>query len=115
MAIISCPACGNGVSDQAEFCPKCGAKLRNPNQVPNNQNPFTPANPNGKSRTTAGILAILLGGLGLHRFYLGQTLVGVIFILTCWTYIPAIIGLIDGIMLLTQSDEEFYRKPKMLF
>lgn len=115
MAIINCPTCGHGVSDQAEFCPKCGAKLRNLSQVSNNQGSFPPANPTGKSKTTAGILAILLGGLGVHRFYLGQPIIGLICILACWTYIPALLGLIDGIMLLTQSEEDFQIKPKMLF
>lgn len=57
----------------------------------------------------AGILGILLGGLGVHKFYLGYTQTGIIQliigVLTCG--IGGIIGLIEGIIYLTKSDEEF--------
>lgn len=66
-----------------------------------------------KNRVTAGLLAILLGGIGVHKFYLGKTGVGLIYILFCWTGIPAIIGLIEGIIYLTQSDEDFRIKQEL--
>jgi len=56
-----------------------------------------------------GILGILLGGFGVHRFILGDTKGGilriVITIVTC--SFGAIIGLIEGIIYLTKTDEEF--------
>ena len=56
----------------------------------------------------AGILGILLGGLGIHKFYLGYTKEGIIqLILGFVCGIGAIIGLIEGIIYLTKSDEEF--------
>jgi TM2 domain-containing membrane protein YozV len=63
-----------------------------------------------KSRTTAGILGILLGGLGVHKFYLGKVGIGIVYLLFCWTSIPSIIGLIEGILYLTKTDEEFQSK-----
>jgi TM2 domain-containing membrane protein YozV len=61
-------------------------------------------------KTTAGVLGILLGGLGIHKFVLGYTGAGVIQIvitlLTCG--VGAVIGLIEGILYLTKSDAEFY-------
>ncbi len=63
-----------------------------------------------KSKVVAGVLAILLGGLGIHKFYLGQIGKGVLYILFCWTYIPAIIALIEGIMILCKSDADFEAK-----
>jgi len=63
-----------------------------------------------KNRTTAGILAILLGGLGVHRFYLGQIGLGILYLVFCWTFIPSIIALVDGIIFLTKSDDEFNLK-----
>ncbi|MCU6797344.1 MULTISPECIES: TM2 domain-containing protein [Paenibacillus] len=63
-----------------------------------------------KSKTTAGILAILLGSLGVHKFYLGKIGLGVVYILFCWTGIPGIIGLIEGILYLTKTEEEFQSK-----
>lgn len=70
----------------------------------------------------AGILGILFGGLGIHKFIigynkeggilLGATLVGIL--LSCvgigilFVWIPGVVGFIEGIIYLTKSDEEFY-------
>jgi TM2 domain-containing membrane protein YozV len=62
----------------------------------------------------AGIFGILLGVFGVHKFILGYTTAGVIMLLvTLLTFgfgglIMSVIGLIEGIMYLTKSDEEFY-------
>lgn len=49
-----------------------------------------------KNPTTAVLLAIFLGGLGAHKFYMGQTGLGILYLLFCWTYIPSIIALIEA-------------------
>src|SRR5262249_6463605 len=61
-------------------------------------------------KMVAGLLGILLGGFGVHKFYLGFTTAGVIMILLCCTGVSGIIGLIEGIIYLTKSDEDFYRE-----
>ena len=48
-----------------------------------------------KSTTVAVLLALFLGGFGAHRFYLNKIISGVIYILFFWTFIPAIIALIE--------------------
>ncbi len=63
-----------------------------------------------KNKTTAGLLAIFVGYFGAHKFYLGQTGIGVVYLLFCWTGIPGIIALIEGIILLSMSDDEFNKK-----
>jgi TM2 domain-containing membrane protein YozV len=63
-----------------------------------------------KNKVVAGVLAILLGGLGIHKFYLGKLGQGILYLIFAWTAIPSIIGLIEGILYLVQSDEEFNRK-----
>mgnify|MGYP001185195403 FL=1 len=63
-----------------------------------------------KSRVTAGVLALLLGGIGVHRFYLGQTGKGILMLLFCWTAVPAIFALASGIIWLLGSDEDFDSK-----
>lgn len=63
-----------------------------------------------KSKTTAIVLAFLLGGLGVHKFYLGQTTQGVLYLLFVWTFIPLILSLVDIIMYLTMSDQAFQEK-----
>jgi TM2 domain-containing membrane protein YozV/Tfp pilus assembly major pilin PilA len=62
-----------------------------------------------KSRTTAAILAILAGGFGTHRFYLGQWW-GVFYLLFCWTLIPGIVALVEGIVMLFSSQERWDQK-----
>ena len=61
-------------------------------------------------KVVAGILAILLGSLGIHKFILGYTQAGIIqivlTIVTCG--FSGIIGLIEGIIYLTKTDEDFY-------
>ncbi len=62
----------------------------------------------GPSKTVCGILAILLGGWGVHRFMLGDITGGIIRIVLCCGFFN-IIGLIEGIIYLTKTDEEFYQ------
>jgi TM2 domain-containing membrane protein YozV len=69
-----------------------------------------------EKKIVAGILGILLGGLGIHKFILGYTKEGVIMLLVSilgtlffglGPIVMGIIGLIEGIIYLTKSDEEF--------
>lgn len=64
-----------------------------------------------KNKTVAGILAILLGTLGVHKFYLGKTTMGIIYLVLTFTavlaFVPALLGLIEGITYLTQSEHNF--------
>ena len=63
-----------------------------------------------KNKVVAGILAILLGDLGIHKFYLGKIGWGIVYLLFCWTGIPAIVGFIEGIIYLCTDDETFQVK-----
>jgi TM2 domain-containing membrane protein YozV len=60
-----------------------------------------------KSKTTAGILALFFGGFGIHRFYLGQIGLGFVYFIFCWTFIPAMIALIDAIIFFTMDNQAF--------
>lgn len=60
-----------------------------------------------KSKGTAIVLALLLGGLGAHKFYLGQNLQGFLYLLFCWTFIPSIIAFIEAIVLMFTSKQAF--------
>ena len=61
-------------------------------------------------KLAAGLLAILLGGLGVHKFILGYTKEGIIqLVLGFLCGVGFVIGLIEGIIYLTKTDEEFYQ------
>lgn len=63
-----------------------------------------------KNKLAAALLAIFLGDFGAHKFYLGKPGTGLIYLLFFWTGIPAVIGIIEGILYLLSSEEEFQRK-----
>ena len=73
------------------------------------------SNPRASNKIPAGICGILLGGFGVHKFILGYTGAGIIMllvsVLSCGTVYPVmhIIGLIEGIIYLTKTDDEFVR------
>jgi hypothetical protein len=62
------------------------------------------------SRTTAALLALFLGGLGVHRFYLGRAGSGILYLLFCWTFVPAFIALVEAIMLFSMTDADFVNR-----
>lgn len=68
--------------------------------------------PGAEKKIVAGILGIVLGGFGVHRFYLGDTTGGILRIvitfLTCG--VGGWLGIIEGIMYLIKSDEDFVKE-----
>ncbi len=121
---VLCPQCGAPAQEGATKCEYCGAAIAQsaqpvqqaqPQQVVYvQQNTANPERANWpiKNKIVAAILAILLGGLGVHKFYLGQTGKGVLYLIFCWAYIPALLGFIEGIMILCSNDENFQIKYK---
>ncbi len=138
-----CTNCGNPISPQAVACMKCGADPRanknfcrtcgaqlNPNQVvcvkcgsSVEVKKKSSSSGNGlgggeKSKILAAIFAFLLGGFGIHKFYLGDQKWGIIYIVLTITgflllvplIVVGIMSLVDGIKLLMMSEEEFQAK-----
>jgi TM2 domain-containing membrane protein YozV len=101
-----CSECGAIIRAKAEICPKCGVR-QSPSPFSINLGAMAP---NGKNRLAAALFAILLGSFGIHKFYLGMTGWGIVYLLLCWTSIPTIVGIIEGILLLVMSDDEFVQK-----
>ena len=101
-----CSECGAIINAKAEICPKCGVRQTPPPCTVN----LGATAPNGKSKLAAALFAIFLGGIGVHKFYLGKVGLGVVYFLFCWTGIPALVGIIEGVLLLVMSDEEFIQK-----
>ena len=83
-------------------------------QVPGSPQQTSPApfNPADSKRVMCGILAILLGALAIHKFIMGKTSTGIIQIVVSFATCGAggLIGLIEGIMYLTKTDEQFYNE-----
>lgn len=140
-----CKNCSANIDDNVAFCPYCGAhndaqgyqqsqnEYYNQNEQQSGQyfyngqqnqqyqqqnvnyNPQQMNTEPTKDKLVAGLLAIFLGTLGIHKFYLGYTKSGVIMLLvSLFTFgigatVMAVIALIEGILYLTKSDAEFYQ------
>jgi hypothetical protein len=89
------------MSGEAAACPKCA----HPNRSATSAFYGPP-----KSRIAAGVLALLLGGIGVHKFYLGKIGLGIVYLLFFWTFVPAIIAFVEGIIYLVQDDKTFSLK-----
>ncbi|MCX7047707.1 MAG: TM2 domain-containing protein [Candidatus Sumerlaeota bacterium] len=112
---VACPGCGVPPMLEKKFCSNCGAAT-DPSQVVCIKcgSGLAPIVAKGKKdKTAAGLLAIFLGYFGIHKFYLGYTTEGIVFLvitlLTCgWGGLIAWpVAFIEGIIYLTKSDEEF--------
>lgn len=106
-----CPICDEEISARAKKCRHCGEAL-DPElrEIEARRRmggrPYT----RNKNKVAAGIFAILLGWFGLHKYYLGRIGQGLLYTLFFWTGIPALLGLIEGIVYLTMDEERFWEK-----
>lgn len=92
--MIFCRQCGSQVHESADNCPNCGAQQ----QV------------DAKSQNVALVFAALLGGFGAHRFYLGKTASGIVYLVFCWTGIPALVALVECFIIAFTSPQNWARK-----
>jgi len=69
-----------------------------------------------KDKTVAALLAFFFGWLGIHKFYLGENLAGILYFVFSWTFIPGLIAFFEFFGLLLMSDTAFNAKynPAML-
>lgn len=62
-----------------------------------------------KNKSVAAALAFFFGILGIHRFYLGHWKLGLLYVVFCWTYIPALVGIVEAIYFLSLDKVAFDR------
>ena len=110
-----CVNCGNKLENGMSFCSNCGVKV---GEVKKEFEINIVSEP--KKKVVAGLLGIFLGGIGVHNFYLGYTgkAVGqlLLTILSCGvlSFISCIWGLIEGIMILTDTITEDGKGNKLV-
>ena len=137
---VFCTKCGTHNDDSAQSCTNCQATLPviasrptayQPDYQPPFQSGYEPIQPpapmygqalnedwqrmGADKKIIAGILAIIVGGFGIHKFILGYQREGIIMllvsVLSCFTLagVMHVIGIVEGIIYLTKTDEDFVR------
>ena len=101
-----CVECGARLLPQAFRCHGCGA-ASGP-AVPGPIVVVAPAAP--LNRKTAAVLALFLGGVGAHKFYLGRWVQGIAYLICFLTFVPAVIAFFEAIILFSMSDAKFRAK-----
>mgnify|MGYP002629516979 CR=1 FL=1 len=101
---VFCRECGKQMNRLAVVCPSCG--------VPPSSSGVEAARTGAsegarKSKFVAAILAFFVGGFGVHHFYLGNPGIGVLYLLFCWTLIPAVIAFVEFIVFLVMPERDF--------
>lgn len=89
--MVDCVGCAKELHSTASMCPHCGATQRAGRY---------------KNKTTAALLALLLGAFGAHRFYLGQWW-GVFYLLFFWAWIPGLIAFVEFIIFLVRDQRQW--------
>ncbi len=90
-----CGQCHEEIKAEAKICKHCGATnttMKGQMVAP-------------KSKGTALLLALFLGGVGAHHFYTGKKSTGVLYLLFCWTLIPGIIAIFEIIRYISMSEK----------
>ena len=100
-----CFECGEIIRAIAEICPKCG--VRQPDIKLTQVNIELETH---KKKSVAAILALIFGSIGVHHFYLGQSGIGLFYLLFCWTGLPLVLGVIEGIGIAMMKEESFLKK-----
>lgn len=91
-----CHACGTSIDAQAEVCPACGVRQKSDKER--------------VSKAALLLMTFFLGGIGGHKFYLGKHWQGLLYLLFCWTYIPALAALVEFVIYACTSSERLNEK-----
>ena len=117
-----CRHCGVGLNPEQIICIKCGSEIQT-TQKRRNSSSISSSSPSSggfgnwpMSRIPAALLGILLGGIGIHKFYLGSWGWGLVFVGAVIVtggllgLVSGVVGIIDGVRYLMMTDEEFAEK-----
>ncbi len=93
-----CSSCGTRINVEAVNCPQCGSRTA------------SVADSQGVSKVALLLITFFLGGIGGHKFYQKKYLIGILYMVFFWTYIPGIVSLIEFIIYACKDEAELKRR-----
>ncbi|MCL1049658.1 NINE protein [Shewanella abyssi] len=104
MQHLDCPQCSKKIDLNLVSCPQCHAAQ--------GLEAFSGVDPDIriKNQKLAIWFGFLFGGLGLHKFYLGQHLKGSLYLVFSWTLVPIVVGWVDAVRTLKMSPFNFQQR-----
>ncbi|SHI18706.1 TM2 domain-containing protein [Ferrimonas marina] len=104
MALSQCDQCRSALQPTLMVCPQCGAGQ--------GLDALAGVEPklSLRSQRRASRLGIYLGTFGVHQFYLGNRARGALYLALCWSLVPTLLGVWEGLRVSRMSPEEFYRR-----
>ena len=121
-----CQHCGSQIDQNCVVCPMCGKQVAELNSPPGPTPIIVNNNASSSSASSAGtpapggytggrpvnklvycLLALFVGGIGIHKFYAGKIGMGILYVLFCWTGIPALIAFIEFIIGLCKTADPY--------
>ncbi|MGZ9897467.1 TM2 domain-containing protein [Shewanella gaetbuli] len=104
MKTVFCSQCSHTINVSNEVCSQC--------QTIQGLEALAGVDPNIKikNQKLAVLFGFMFGGVGLHKFYLGQHLKGCLYLCFCWTLVPMVVGWIDAVKTLKMSAYKFQQR-----
>lgn len=97
-----CPFCAEEIKDEAIKCKHCWSELDSVKIWATSSN-----NWKYKEKNIAAVLALFLWGAWIHKFYLWKIIQWILYLVFIWTFIPAILGVLEWISYLSMKKEDW--------
>jgi TM2 domain-containing membrane protein YozV len=104
MQKIDCPQCSQKIDINLVTCPQC--HVVQGLEALSGVDPYIRI----KNQKLTIWFSLLFGGLGVHKFYLGQHLKGSLYLIFSWTLVPMIVGWIDAVRTMKMSPFNFQQR-----
>ena len=113
--MVFCKNCGHELSESDTNCSRCGTSISHDGNAMQDTRVLNYKNSSKKTLSkhyhiVMGIIAILLGSFGVHKYLMGRRFIWILYFAFCWTFIPTIVGIVEGICYLVNSEENFEKK-----
>lgn len=111
-----CKACAQVIHPTDITCLRCNTAQGGDVSTPliTAQSQPEPEAKTAKTKLAATLLALFLGGIGIHKFYMGSWGWGLVYLATFWTWVPALLALAEALRYFALNKKDFQAKAAQL-